>query len=86
MTYLQKELPNISSNPEGAIKSSISGEIPKVQFWEMFKALNDKWIAGNTYSEDTLLQDFLFVDRASRKCGATGNCHSLLFASTKILC
>ena len=69
MTYLQKELPNISSNPEGAIKSSIEGEIPKVQFWEMFKALNDKWIAGNTYSEDTLLQDFLFVDRASRNVG-----------------
>ena len=69
MTYLQKELPNISSVPEGGIKSAIDGEIVKVQYWEMFKALNDKWIAGNTYSEDTLLQDFLFVDRASRNVG-----------------
>jgi hypothetical protein len=69
MTYLQKELPNISTVPEGGIKSAIDGEIPKVQFWEMFKALNDKWIAGNTYSEDTLLQDFLFLDRGSRNIG-----------------
>ena len=69
MTYLQKELPNISSVPEGGIKSAIDGEIVKVQYWEMFKALNDKWIAGNTYSEETLLQDFLFIDRASRNVG-----------------
>jgi hypothetical protein len=69
MTYLQKELPNISSVPEGGIKSAIDGEIVKVQYWEMFKALNDKWIARNTNSEDTLLQDFLFIDRASRNVG-----------------
>ena len=69
MNYLQKELPNISSVPEGGIKSAIDGEIVKVQYWEMFKALNDKWIAGNTYSEETLLQDFLFIDRASRNVG-----------------
>ena len=69
MTYLQKELPNISTVPEGGIKSAISGEIPKVQYWEMFKAINDKWIAGNTYSEETLLQDFLFLDRGSRNVG-----------------
>ena len=39
--------------------------------WEMFKAINDKWIAGNSYNEETLLQDFLFVDRASRNVGDT---------------
>ena len=41
----------------------------KVELYNFFKSMNDKWIAGNTYSEDTLLQDFLFLDRGSRNIG-----------------
>jgi hypothetical protein len=69
MLYLRKELPDISFLPEGSVKSAIDGNMVKTQMWEMFKAVNDKWIAGNSYNEETLLQDFLFVDRASRNVG-----------------
>jgi hypothetical protein len=37
----------------------------------MFKALNDKWIAGQDFREKTLFEDFLFLDRASRDIGDT---------------
>lgn len=69
ITYLQKNLPNIDTVPEKTIKSSVEGNMVKAQIYEMFKAINDKWIAGNAYNEETLLQDFLFVDRASRNVG-----------------
>ena len=39
--------------------------------YEVFKALNDKWIAGGDYSTKTLFEDFLFLDRASRNIGET---------------
>ena len=37
----------------------------------MFKALNDKWIAGGDYKTKTLFEDMLFLDRASRNIGDT---------------
>jgi len=66
---LRKNLPTISDPIENTIKSSIQGEFVKTQVYENLKAVNDKWIAGNAYNEETLLQDFLFVDRASRNVG-----------------
>jgi len=66
---LQKGLPDVNYPVQGKIKSAISGDLVKAQLYEMFKALNDKWISGNAYNEETLLQDFLFVDRASRSVG-----------------
>lgn len=66
---LQKGLPDVNYPVQGKIKSAISGDLVKAQLYEMFKALNDKWISGNAYNEETLLQDFLFVDRASRNVG-----------------
>lgn len=66
---LQKGLPSVSYPVEGKITSAITGDLIKAQLYENFKAINDKWIAGNAYNEETLLQDFLFVDRASRNVG-----------------
>jgi hypothetical protein len=37
----------------------------------VFKALNDKWIAGGDYKTKTLFEDILFLDRASRNIGDT---------------
>lgn len=65
----QGGLPNYSEVPEKRIASVLDGQVPKVENWEVFKALNDKWIAGGDYSNKTLFEDMLFLDRASRNIG-----------------
>ena len=70
--YLLKarnELPNVSEVTEGAPKVSYDGDQMKFLLYDDFKALNDTWIAGTNYSETTLFEDFLFLDRASRDLG-----------------
>lgn len=47
----------------------LQGKQTRVELWEMFKATNDKWIAGNNYNNKTLFEDVLFLDRASRNIG-----------------
>jgi len=51
--------------------TAISGDQNKVELYETFKALNDKWIAGGDYQSRTLFEDILFLDRASRNIGDT---------------
>jgi hypothetical protein len=64
-----KGLPNQQQLPERAISSRISGGQSKVELYEVFKAINDKWIAGADYNTKTLFEDILFLDRASRNVG-----------------
>ena len=40
-----------------------------MDLWETFKAINDKWIAGNDFKQKTLFEDILLLDRASRNIG-----------------
>jgi len=70
--YLLKarnELPNVKEITEETQKVSYDGDQMKFLLYDDFKALNDTWIAGNDYSETTLFEDFLFLDRASRDIG-----------------
>ena len=69
LTGVRKSLPNQQQLPERVINSVITGEQSKVENYEVFKALNDKWIAGGDYNTKTLFEDFLFLDRASRNIG-----------------
>ena len=71
LTGLRKSLPNQQQLPERAINSVITGEQSKVENYEVFKALNDKWIAGGDYKTKTLFEDILFLDIASRNIGDT---------------
>lgn len=68
---VRKNLPDQQQLPEKTIYSVTSGQQGKVETYEVFKALNDKWIAGGDYSNKTLFEDFLFLDRASRNIGET---------------
>jgi hypothetical protein len=68
---VRKNLPNQEQLPEKTIKSAIDGQQSKVENYEVFKALNDKWIAGGDYKSKTLFEDILFLDRASRNIGDT---------------
>ena len=41
----------------------------KVEIYNFFKSLNDKWIAGNSIGQRSLLEEFLFLDRANKDIG-----------------
>ena len=66
---IRKKLPNYQELPQKTEDSRITGTQTKVQLWENFKALNDKWIAGSDYKTKTFFEDILFLDRASRNIG-----------------
>jgi len=71
LTSVRKALPNQQQLPEKTIQSVIDGQQSKVENYEVFKALNDKWISGSDFKNKTLFEDFLFLDRASRNIGDT---------------
>jgi len=69
MTKLRLNLPDVDSISETIKNSEINGNQTKLELWETFKALNDKWIAGNDFKVKTLFEDVLLLDRASRDVG-----------------
>ena len=69
LTKVRADLPNQQELPERKIQSVIDGQQSKVENYEVFKALNDKWISGGDFTNKTLFEDFLFLDRASRNIG-----------------
>jgi hypothetical protein len=69
MPKLQTSLPNVNSVAEGQVESDLEGPATKVDLWESFKSLNDKWISGNDFSTKTFFEDVLLLDRASRHIG-----------------
>ena len=71
MESLRKNLDEQSQLPERVIQSVIDGQQSKVENYEVFKALNDKWVAGGDYKTKTLFEDIMFLDRASRNIGDT---------------
>jgi hypothetical protein len=66
---LQQALPNVNNTPQSTIDSVLEGPQTKVELWESFKAINDKWISGNDFKTKTLFEDVLLLDRASRNIG-----------------
>jgi len=69
LTTLNNVLPDSQIQSERTTLSVIQGEQSKVQLYEIFKSLNDKWISGADWKEKTLFEDILFLDRASRDIG-----------------
>ena len=66
---LQRQLPDIEQIEERPINSSLQGSQMKIEYWETFKAFNDRWIAGNDFKDKTLFEDVMFLDRANRDIG-----------------
>jgi len=69
MLRLQLALPSVVDVPEKISAPVLTSPIGKLEYWEAFKALNDKWIAGYDYKTKTLFEDVLLLDRASRNIG-----------------
>ena len=67
-TTLNKELPNLTESQENR-RTALDSDIAKLELWETFKVLNDKWIAGGDFQNRTLFEDFLFLDRANLNIG-----------------
>ena len=51
------------------INSNLDGDIIKLEQWELFKAVNDKWVSGRNFKERLLFDEFLFFDKANRDIG-----------------
>ena len=49
--------------------SATEGSLSKLEYYNLFKSINDKWVAGNNYNSETLFEDCLFLDRANRDVG-----------------
>ena len=54
MITLNKKLPNVNNSPENQVSSDLEGPQTKIELWESFKSLNDKWISGNDFKTKTL--------------------------------
>ena len=55
--------------PETTVPNKIEGDVIKLDTWELFKAMNDKWVAGQDFNQTTLFEQFLFFDKANRDIG-----------------
>lgn len=69
MPKLQTKLPKIVTSSQKTIDMVLEGPATKVELWESFKAINDKWISGNDFKTKTLFEDIMLIDRASRDVG-----------------
>lgn len=66
---LQKELPKVQIESVTKKNTEVISDQLKVEYYDMFKVLNDKWVSGNNFSENSFLETFLFLDKASRDVG-----------------
>jgi hypothetical protein len=69
MVQMRNRLPDVSEEVQDSTFSQLEGPQTRVELWETFKSLNDKWIAGTDFINKTLFEDVLFLDRASRDLG-----------------
>jgi len=51
------------------VNSKLDGDIIKLEQWELFKAVNDKWVSGRDTKNRLLFDEFLFFDKANRDIG-----------------
>lgn len=51
------------------VNSKLDGDIIKLEQWELFKAVNDKWVAGRDTTRRLLFEEFLFFDKSNRDIG-----------------
>lgn len=70
MTGIRNDLPEIVVTNEGQDnKAPLQGDQSRDELWDLFKNLNDTWIAGADIKNKTLFEDVLMFDRASRDIG-----------------
>jgi len=68
---LQKVLPETTETEieEFTNNSTYESDENKLEQYQVFKTLNDKWVSGEEFSNKYLFEDFLFYDVANRDVG-----------------
>jgi hypothetical protein len=51
------------------ISRGFNDDIIKLEQYNFFKSFNDKWVAGNSIGQRTLMEEFLFLDKANKDIG-----------------
>jgi hypothetical protein len=51
------------------INSGYNTDSLKLQVYDFFKLFNDKWTSGNSIGQRSLLEEFLFIDKANQDIG-----------------
>jgi len=69
MVKVRTGLPEVTKTENTSDTKLPEANLNKLELWDAFKTLNDKWIAGNDFSTTTLFEDVLLLDRASRNIG-----------------
>ena len=75
VTFLDTLLPLFKSfnveEPKSRIKffDGYNNKALKVELYNFFKSMNDKWIAGNSIGHRSLMEEFLFLDKANKDIG-----------------
>ena len=49
------------------VNSKLDGDIIKLEQWELFKAVNDKWVSGRDTKNRLIFDEFLFFDKANQR-------------------
>jgi hypothetical protein len=65
---LNKNLNNIDVTVD-LPTTALNGDTTKLALYNTLKGFNDKWIAGSDLKNNTLFEDFLFMDRANSDLG-----------------
>jgi hypothetical protein len=60
---------NKGPTTQDVVKTNVDADSTKLEMWETFKALNDKWVSGIDFNRRTLFEEFLFFDKANRDIG-----------------
>ena len=74
-TFMNKLLPqfsnfNVEEDPQRIVFfDGYNNKALKVELYNFFKSMNDKWIAGNSIGQRSLLEEFLFLDKANKDIG-----------------
>jgi len=72
ITKIQSSDFDIKSPKQSSIvKRGYKDDGIKLELYNYFKSFNDKWTAGNSIGQRTLMEEFLFLDKANRDIGSS---------------
>ena len=67
------KLPSLLINQKqvesGEQSTKLNGDNVKLEQWELFKSINDKWISGMDFSKKLIFEEFLFLDKSNKDIG-----------------
>lgn len=69
LLLLEREINNIQITEIEQITTGLDSKFSKYDLYETFKSINDKWISASDFTNRTLFEDVIFLDRGNRNIG-----------------